>query len=132
MLRDRERLDVLESAVPQLIDLLKEILNSLPTAMVNALEPLGTAVDNLQTDLTNVGRIQQAILSQLESLLIFQQTIQAEIDAIRDTLRTAQATIGNLDNSADIVRYCKTAPTQSFKFLTQSIAMMFQEPSTNR
>ena len=113
MRRDRERLYALESAVPQLIDLLKEILDSLPTAMVKALEPLGSAVDNLQTDLTSVGRIQQAILPrleslqaaqqavmpQLESLLIFQQTIQAEIDAIRDTLRTAQATIGNLDNS---------------------------------
>ena len=93
------RLDALESTVQQLVELLRELLDSLPEAMGNATVPLAAAIDNLQTDLTNVGRIQQAILPQLENIRVFQQTTQVEVDAIRESQRTMQSTIGNLDNS---------------------------------
>ena len=103
MRRDRERLYALESAVPQLIDLLKEILDSLPTAMVKALEPLGSAVDNLQTDLTNVGRIQQAILPQLESLQASQQAVLPQLESLQASQQAVLPQLESLQASQQAV-----------------------------
>ncbi len=96
VLRDRERLDVLESAVPQLLDLLKEVLNSLPTAMVNALEPLEAAVDNLQAS-------QQAILPQLESLQASQQTILSQLESLQATQQVILPRLESLQASQQAI-----------------------------
>jgi uncharacterized phage infection (PIP) family protein YhgE len=121
------RLDALESTVQQLVVFLRDLPDSLSKTMSDAVVPLAAAIDNLQTNLTNASRIQQAIPAQLadirafqetipaqlenirafqeaipaqlENIRVFQQTMQAEIDAIRESQRTMQSTIGNLDNS---------------------------------
>jgi uncharacterized phage infection (PIP) family protein YhgE len=90
------RLDALESTVQQLVVFLRDLPDSLSKTMSDAVVPLAAAIDNLQTNLTNASRIQQAIPAQLADIRAFQETIPAQLENIRAFQEAIPAQLENI------------------------------------